>query len=74
MDSTFKHQDIHIIEADGTIDTYKRILIQDNAFVYSLLFGENPNLPNLVQLDREFLKDIKKRLLWSFRTGKLEVG
>lgn len=67
MDSRFDHQDVHILEAKGTIDTYKRMYAQDNAWVYSALFGENANLPDIEQIDRRALKLLRRKLLWSFK-------
>ena len=70
MDSKFIHQDIHFLEASGTIDTYKRVLAQDAAWLYSELFGENDALPTMNKLDRNLIVDIRKKLLWGFRSRK----
>jgi hypothetical protein len=65
-DSTFSHMDVHIIEAEGTIDTYKRMLMQDNAAAIEAIFGGNPNLPDIKELDRRGIRLLRRRLLWSF--------
>jgi SNF2 family DNA or RNA helicase len=74
MDTKFTSQDVHIIEAKGTIDTYKRILVQDAAYIYNELFGENSNLPDIEQLDRDRLRELRNSLLWGFKTKKVKKG
>ncbi len=66
MDSEYPFMNIHFIEAEGTIDTYKRILIQDNAAMIKELFGELSNLPDVAKIDRTFQKDLRRKLLWGF--------
>lgn len=57
----------HVIEADDTIDTYKRKLIQDNSGIISGLFGSNPSLPDMKKLDRRNIVNLRRRLLWRFK-------
>jgi superfamily II DNA or RNA helicase len=66
-DSQHPEMHIHMIEAWDTIDTYKRMLVQDNAATIEALFGNNPNLPDIKELDRSGIRDIRRKILWSFR-------
>ena len=70
MDGTYEFQNIYLLEVDGTIDTYKRMLIQDHADLIKKLFGEESNLPEVRQIDRKFMNKLKKKMLWNYRPKK----
>lgn len=72
MDSKFDHQDIYFIEAEGTSDTYRRILLQMNGQLISQLFGKVNTLPlEMKFIDKKTSKQLRNALLWSFKAGKL---
>lgn len=72
MDSKFDHQDIYFIEAEGTSDTYRRILLQMNGQLISQLFGKVNTLPlEMKFIDKKISKQLKNATLWSFKAGKL---
>lgn len=67
LDTEYDSQLIYVLETVETIDTYKRMLIQDNAKLIKDLFGSNSNLPkSLNKIDKKFMKKLKKDLLWKF--------
>lgn len=70
MDTKFENQAVHILEARGTIDTYKRVLIQSHTNLITMLFGKMETLPlEVVDLDRNSVDQLRKVLLWSFSKG-----
>lgn len=72
MDSKFDHQDIYFIEAEGTSDTYRRILLQMNGQLINQVFGKVNTLPlDMKFVDKKRSKQLRDALLWSFRAGKL---
>lgn len=72
MDSKFNKQYIHIIEASGTIDSYKRYLVQINGGLIMSMFGKMETLPLEVgQVDRNVTRVLKQGLLWCFRQKRL---
>ena len=72
MDSKFDHQDIYLIEAKGTSDTYRRILLQMNGQLINQLFGSINTLPlEMNFIDKKRSKQLRDALLWSFKAGKL---
>ena len=72
MDSKFDHQDIYFIEAEGTSDTYRRILLQMNGQLINQIFGKVNTLPlEMKFIDKKRSKQLRDALLWSFRAGKL---
>ena len=72
MDSKFDHQDIYFIEAEGTSDTYRRILLQMNGQLINQIFGKVNTLPlELTTVDKKISKQLRNALLWSFKKGKL---
>lgn len=72
IDSKFAQQHIHILEAVGTIDSYKRCLIQINGGLIMNMFGKMETLPLEVgQIDRNVTRQLKQGLLWCFKQGRL---
>lgn len=72
MDSKYDHQDIYFIEAEGTSDTYRRILLQMNGQLINQIFGKVNTLPlEMKFIDKKRSKQLRDALLWSFRAGKL---
>lgn len=72
MDSKYDHQDIYLIEAEGTSDTYRRILLQMNGQLINQIFGKVNTLPlEMKFIDKNISKQLKNALLWSFKAGKL---
>ena len=72
MDSKFDHQDIYFIEAEGTSDTYRRILLQMNGQLINQIFGKVNTLPlEMKFIDKKRSKQLREALLWSFKAGKL---
>ena len=72
MDSKFGAQNVHFIEAEGTSDTYRRLLIQVNGGLIMGLFGKVNTLPLDVNIkDKKLLSNLKKLLLWSFKQGRI---
>ena len=72
VDSKFQKQHIHFIEAFGTSDTYRRMLIQIHGELIRTLFGDIATLPlEVSSIDRKTVKQLKNALLWSFKNGKL---
>ena len=70
MDSGFDIQNIYLLEAFGTIDTYKRMRVQDNASLINEVLGGNENLPvDLLTLDLDALQELRKKLLWSTQSA-----
>ena len=72
IDTKFKSQNIHIIESFGTIDTYKRLLIQINGNMIKALFGDIATLPlELSVSDKNMIYKLKNTLLWAFKNRRL---
>lgn len=72
IDTKFKSQNIHIIESFGTIDTYKRLMIQINGNMIKSLFGDIETLPlELCVEDRTMVSRLRNTLLWAFRNSRL---
>lgn len=72
MDSKFNKQYIHILEAVGTIDSYKRYLVQINGGLIMNMFGKMETLPLEVgQIDRNVTRQLKQGLLWCFKQKRL---
>lgn len=72
MDSKYDHQDIYFIEAEGTSDTYRRILLQMNGQLINQIFGKVNTLPlEMKFIDKKIGKQLRDSLLWSFKAGKL---
>lgn len=66
VDTEYDTQNVYILEAEGTIDTYKRKLIEDHATLIRDLFGESENLPKDIQaLDRSNMNKLRRALLWN---------
>ena len=71
MDTKFSVIHLYMIETLGTIDTYKRKLIQDRLYVIDELFGNNePTYFQVERLDRDNMKWLKRQLLWSSSKAK----
>ena len=68
MDTDSAVQYVHVIEASNTVDTYKRLLFQEHKELIEELFGPDPNLPDMSDLDRNTIMKMKtymkNKLLW----------
>ena len=72
VDSKFDCQNVHIIEAFGTIDTYKRCLIELNGAMIESLFGKIATLPlDIAFRDRNIQQELRDGLLWAFKKKRL---
>ena len=72
IDSKFSKQYIHHLEVSGTIDSYKRCLVQINGGLIESMFGRMETLPLEVgQIDRNITYLLKQGLLWCFKQGRL---
>ena len=72
MDSKFSEQHICILSSTGTIDDYKKALIQINGSLIQAIFGNMETLPlDLTNTDRTLIAQLKQKLLWCSRQGKL---
>ena len=72
MDSKFSCQHIHMIEAFGTIDTYKRCLIQLNGKLIQDIFGDIETLPvEMSSIDKKMVSTLRNGLLWTFKNGRM---
>lgn len=72
VDTKFSEQYIDIIEAFGTVDTYKRLSMEKNQKLITDLFGKMNTLPVAeYNNEQKFMNILRKNLLWAFRRGKL---
>lgn len=72
MDSKFSKQYIHILEAVGTVDSYKRCLVQINGGLITSMFGKMETLPLEVgKIDKDITRQLKNNLLWCFSKNRL---
>ncbi len=72
MDSKYSEQHIHIIEATGTIDSYKRLLINMNSNLIETIFGGIETLPvEILKIDKSMQGILKRKLLWCFDNDSL---
>ena len=72
IDSKYNEQYIHLLETVGTIDSYKRCLIQINGGLIMKMFGKMETLPlEAGQIDRNITRQLKQGLLWCFKQGRL---
>jgi len=72
IDSKFNQQHIHLLECKGTIDSYKRCLVDINGGLIASIFGNIETLPlELCKADRYMIRDLKRGLLWASRQGRL---
>lgn len=68
MNTEYDNQNVYLLEVKDTIDTYKRLLIQNNTRIIKSIFGDNSNFPDKVRyIDKRFMKNLRKKLLWKFR-------
>ena len=71
-DTKFNKQYLHFIEAQGTVDTYRRLNVVKNASLITQLFGEISTLPLEITLrDANMQKKLRNKLLWSFKSKRL---
>lgn len=72
MDSKYNKQYIHILEAVGTIDSYKRYLVQINGGLIMNMFGKIETLPlDVGQIDKNITRQLRHSLLWCFKQKRL---
>lgn len=72
IDSKYTEQYIHLLEVQGTIDSYKRCLVQINGGLIMNMFGKMETLPlEAGQIDRNVTRQLKQGLLWCFKQGRL---
>lgn len=72
MDSKYSEQHVHIMEAVGTIDSYKRLCITMNANLIESIFGGIETLPvEMLKIDKGFQGELRKQLLWCFDSDRL---
>lgn len=72
IDSKFSEQHIHILANKGTIDDYKKALIKINGALIQAIFGNMETLPlEIMNSDRSLVAQLKQKLLWCSRQGKL---
>lgn len=64
--STYDKKYVHILECDGTIDTYKRILFQQLSKLVNQIFdNQHPTLPtDLIREDNRLRRQLKWSFLW----------
>lgn len=66
--SEYDKQYVYMLEVKDSIDTYKRLLIQNNVRVIKRIFGDDSILPQETKfINQNLMKDIRKKLLWKFR-------
>ena len=71
-DTKFNKQYLHFIEAQGTVDTYRRLNVVKNASLITQLFGPISTLPIEINLiDANMQKKLRNKLLWSFKSKRL---
>lgn len=65
--SVYPKKFVHILECDGSIDTYKRILFQQlSKLVNDIFDNQHPTLPtDLIDRDNKLRKQLKWSFLWS---------
>ncbi len=68
MDSKFSDMYVHFLEYEDTLDTYKRLRIQQHSTLIDNVICHDTNLPlEVLVLDSQSLKDIKKKYIWKFK-------
>lgn len=68
VDTEYQNQNVYLLEVEGTIDTYKRMLVQDHAELIKNVFGDNSNLPKDTRsIDRKYINLLRRELLWKFK-------
>ena len=69
--STYAKKYVHILECDGTIDSYKRILFQQLSKLVNQMFdNQHPTLPtDLISEDDKLRKQLKISFLWFPKLG-----
>ena len=66
MDTKHDKIYLHMIETLGTIDTYKKRLIQDHFYLIEKLFGDgDKSFIQIERLEKDALTQLKRSLLWS---------
>ena len=74
LNTKYDQFNVYFIEVDGTIDSYKRMLIQDRMNVIEALFGGDDTIPiDVKELDRTFIREIRRDFLWSLNELKRRV-
>lgn len=72
VDTKYPRQYIHFLEAQCTIDTYKRLLISQHGGVINKIFGEIETLPvELTIEDEKIVQKLRNKLLWTFTSRRL---
>lgn len=68
MDSVYPVKYCHLIEVKDTVDSYKRMLFAEHKQLIVEVLGEDRNLPNFSELDRETITKMhqymKNKFLW----------
>jgi superfamily II DNA or RNA helicase len=72
MDSEHEEMIVHIIEAENTIDTYKRYYLYANANLINTVIAPNPNLPYVEIIpSRKYIIKLRKNLLWKAKNANV---
>ena len=67
-DTRHLKQHVYILEIENTIDTYRRLLFEDNVTTINSIFSVNPVLPTEVEkLNRRNLAKYRRIFLWNKR-------
>jgi len=67
-DTRHPKQHVYILEVENTIDTYRRLLFEDNVTTINSIFSINPVLPTEVEkLNRRNLAKYRQMFLWNKR-------
>lgn len=67
LDTEYDKQNVYILEVKETIDTYKRLMIQDNTRIVKEILGGNSNLPkDIKNISNKYKKKLRRKLLWKF--------
>jgi SNF2 family DNA or RNA helicase len=71
MNTEHEFMEVYIIVAEGTIDSYKRLMLEHNADKITKVVSKNPNLPEIgAEVSKGYIVKMRKDLLWR----KKEIG
>lgn len=67
-DSVYSEQNIYMLEAIDTIDTYKRLLLESHMTIVQKIFGRDPVMPYYGDIEKDianrYKRYLKNTLLW----------
>ncbi|MCL2812891.1 MAG: SNF2-related protein [Clostridia bacterium] len=77
IDTKYTEQHVYYLSVAGTIDEYKRRMMEAHTYVIESVFGKEPNLPSIREADAKSFEQLrqvlKREYLWKFREQRFHT-